>query len=189
MRERPNRVMAGGRGLLTTRMTRKRKKTLATFWNWNQRFFGTKDKGVYLAVRILLRVNSCIGLPSSSSRSGGNGRLKYSCRGPCSRSISSSSSISLVPWSPSWGFAWDDCKVSEPPDCLFFSEVTDFLLLRPMSDRRLMPLLLTVNLLVAHLERFVLSSLVLSGLLLSLLTVPSAVSLGVRGGIARMLRA
>lgn len=52
-----------------------------------------------------------------------------------------------------------------------------------------MPLLLTVNLLVAHLDRFVLSILLLSGLLLSLLAVPSPVSIGVRGGIARILRA
>lgn len=161
---------------------------LATFWNWNQRFFGMKDNGVYLAVRILLRVNSCIGAPSSSSSSGGNGKLKYSCRGPCSKSTSSSSS-SVPLFSPSSGFACDDCKVSVPPDCLFFSDRTDFLFWRPISDRRLMPLLLTVNLLVAHLDRFVLSILLLSGLLLSLLAVPSPVSIGVRGGIARILRA
>lgn len=143
---------------------------------------------MYLAVRILLRVNSCIGAPSSSSSSGGNGKLKYSCRGPCSRSSSSLSSVSSC-WSPSSGFAWEDCNVSAPPDCLFFSDATDFLFWRPMSDRRLIPLLLTVILLVAHLERFVLPIFLLSGLLLSLLAVPSPVSTGVRGGIARMLRA
>lgn len=53
---------------------------LATFWNWNQRFFGMKDKGVYLAVRILFRGYVCAGLPSSSSISFGRGRLKNSLR-------------------------------------------------------------------------------------------------------------
>lgn len=147
---------------------------------------GRKDKGVYLAVLILLRVNCCIGLPLSSSISFGNGRLKYSCRGPapCSGSSWFSSSGCWSPWA-----ACDDCSVSEPPDCLFFSEVMDFLLCLPINDRRLRLLLLTVNLLVAHLARFVLSILLLSGLLLPLLIVPSPVSLGVEGVIARVLRA
>lgn len=33
-----------------------RKKILARLWNWNHRFFGTNDSGVYFAVRILFRV-------------------------------------------------------------------------------------------------------------------------------------
>lgn len=48
----------------------------AMLWNWNQRFFGMNESGVYFAVRILFRVNRCIGCPSSSWSSGGNGRLK-----------------------------------------------------------------------------------------------------------------
>jgi len=40
---------------LTFKMTRKRKKMLATLWNWNHKFLGTKESGVYLAVRILFR--------------------------------------------------------------------------------------------------------------------------------------
>lgn len=79
--------------------------------------------------------------------------------------------------------------MSAPPDGLCFSDVTDFLFWRPMSDKRLMLLLLTVILLVAHLDRFVLSIFLLSGLLLSVLALPSPESTGVRGGIARMLRA
>lgn len=160
---------------------------LAIFWNWNHRFLGIKDRGVYFAVLILLRVKCCMGLPFSSTRSLGRGRLKYSCRGPgpcsCSScgSCSSGCSSSLA--------RCDDCSVSEPPDCLFFSDVTGFLLFLPMRDRRLRPLLLTVILLVAHLARFVLSILRLSGLLLPLLVAPSPGSLGVEGVIVRWLRA
>lgn len=43
-------------GKRTTRMTRNKKKMLAMLWNWNHKFFGMKDKGVYLAVRILFLV-------------------------------------------------------------------------------------------------------------------------------------
>lgn len=148
-----------------------------------------KDSGVYLAVLILLRVNCCAGLPSSSRRFCGKGRLKYSCRGPgpCLCSCSSSSS-----WSePSSWFCGEDRSVSEPPERRFFSDVTDFLFCLPINDRRFIPLLLTVIFLVAHLDLFVLSILLLSGLLLSLLVALSPVSLGVAGVgvIARLWRA
>lgn len=142
---------------------------------------------MYLAVLILLRVNCCTGLPSSSTRLCGNGKLKYSCRGPGPCACSSSSSC----WGPPSWFGGEDCIVSEPPDRRFFSEVTDFLFCLPTKDSRFILLLLTVIFLVAHLDRFVLSILLLSGLLLSLLVELSPVSLGVAGVgvIARLVRA
>lgn len=81
--------------------------------------------------------------------------------------------------------------MSEPPDRRFFSDVTDFLFCRPTNESRFILLLFTVIFLVAHLDLFVLSILLLSGLLLSLLVALSPVSLGVDGigVIARLLRA
>lgn len=157
---------------------------LAIFWNWNHRFFGTNDNGVYLAVRILLRVYCCAGLPSSSRNCSGSGRLKYSCRGPVA--CSSSSSTASVCWV---SLSCCDCNVVEPPDCLFFSLWAKFSVCRLIKESRFMLLLLTVNFRVAHLDRFVLSIFLLSGLLLPLLIVPSSASDGVCGAIVRQSRA
>lgn len=170
--------------ILTTRMTRKRKKTLAMFWNWNHRFFGKKESGVYLAVRILFRVNCCIGLPSSSTMLEGSGWLKYSCRGPgpCDSSSSSPSSAFCPPGCCEW-------RASEPPDCLFFSLWEGFNDCRPIRESRFRLLLLTVILRVAHLDLFVLSIFLLSGLLLPLLIVPSPASVGESGAIVWLSRA
>lgn len=129
-----------------------------------------------------------MGLPSSSRRFSGKGRLKYSCRGPgpcpCPSSSSSSSTSSSWP-------GGEDCNVSEPPERRFFSDVVDFLFCLPINDSRFTLLLFSVIFLVAHLDLFVLSILLLSGLLLSLLVALSPVPLGVAGVgvIARLLRA
>ncbi len=121
-------------------------------WNWNHRFLGMKDKGVYLAVRILLRVYVCAGRPFSSLNSLGKGRLKNRVLDP-------------GPWS-SLPFAWLFCSSpaslaccnevdsAEAPDCLFSVEVVLVCFL-PTRERRLRPLLLTVNFRVAHLDLFV----------------------------------
>ena len=63
-------------GPLTERIMMKRKYMLAILWNWSHKFLGMKLRGVYLAVRILLRVKRVMGWPSSSLASGGSGRLK-----------------------------------------------------------------------------------------------------------------
>lgn len=65
----------GSKEIRTPRMIRNKKKMLAMLWNWNHRFFGTNERGVYFAVRILFRGYSLMGWPSSSMSSG-SGRLK-----------------------------------------------------------------------------------------------------------------
>lgn len=119
----------------------------AILWNWNQRFFGTKDNGVYLAVRILFLVNCWVGCPSSSKSSSGSGLLKYSCRGTDFSStlcVLRESSLPCAGTSPGRG-------LSDPPDALFFSSAAFLACFLPTSDMRLWLLLFTVSLRVAHL--------------------------------------
>ena len=109
-----------------------------------------KERGVYFAVRILFRVYCCIGCPSSSWSSRGNGRPKYSCLGPgpspvCSTTLSSFCASSAGCPSTVW-------EMSVPPDALFFSFATFLLCFLPINERRFMELLLTVNFRVAHLD-------------------------------------
>ncbi len=129
---------------------------LAMLWNWNQRFFGMKDRGVYLAVRILLRVYVCAGRPLSSLNSSGNGKLKRRVRGP---GPSGSLLILLASlsgpdccWTPLVCFRAVDA--ADTPDCLFSVEVVRLCLL-PIRERRLMLLLFTVSFRVAHLDLLV----------------------------------
>lgn len=53
---------------------------LATLWNWNHRFLGMNESGVYFAVLILFRGKLYMGWPSPSSSSLGRGRLKNRVR-------------------------------------------------------------------------------------------------------------
>lgn len=127
---------------------------------------------MYFEVRILFLAYVCLGLPSSSLRSSGNGRLKYSCLGP-----TPSPSSSLSPWVvPSCGSA------SDPADAPFFSsDVLRACFFAP-SARRFKPLLLTVNFRVAHLVLLVGAG--ASGAPTSAVSSPSGSSLG--GGILEM---
>lgn len=99
------------------------------------------ESGVYFAVRILFRGNCCIGCPSSSWSSGGNGRLKKSCLDDELLLCASSTLL------PSFGAS----ESAVPPDALFFSLAAP-LLCFPSNESRFMELLVTVNLRVAHLD-------------------------------------
>lgn len=133
-------------------MTKNKKNILAMLWNWNHKFFGMKESGVYLAVRILFLVYVCFGSPVSSLNSSGRGWLKNRilpspssleaelCAS--SRSTSSSGSLTLSSRDP-WLV----------PDCLFFSVEVVRLCILSIIDTRFVPPLLIVNFLVAHLER------------------------------------
>lgn len=138
---------------------------LAMLWNWNQRFLGMKESGVYFAVRILFLAYSCVGYPSSSFRSSGNGRLKYSC-------------LFWAAWpsSSAWAATVSSCRsVSDPADALFFSCDVRSRPFLATSERRLRPLLLTVNFRVAHLDLFVCVK--VSGAPVSTASAPSGLSL------------
>lgn len=113
---------------------------------------------MYLAVRILFLEYVWIGLPSSSFKSAGSGRLKNKVllspsssdvvvlRASASLFGSSSTTVSSAPWLP---LDWLD-----PPDWRLFS-VASFFFILSMMEIRLRPLLLTVSLRVAHLDRVV----------------------------------
>lgn len=116
---------------------------LAMLWNWNHKSLGIKERGVYLAVRILFRGKCCIGRPSPSWSSGGNVRLKYSFLGAAPLLVSPSSLLSFCGTSADW-------ETSVPPDALFFSLAGVLFCNLPTNERRFMELLLTVNFRVAH---------------------------------------
>jgi hypothetical protein len=143
--------------LLTTRMTRNKKKILATLWNWNHKFLGIKDKGVYLAVRILLRVYVCSGRPSSSLNSGGKGMLTNNILPSASSSELDMVLAASARFSSSSGIVLSSTSSCRnellPPECLFFSLEPVLLCILSMMEPLLFPPLLTVNFLVAHLDR------------------------------------
>ena len=105
---------------------------------------------MYLAVRILFRVNCCFGCPSSSWSSRGNGRLKYNCLGPGPSPVPSTALSAFC--ASSTGCPPTGCEMSVPPDVLFFSLAIPLLCFLPINERRFTELLLTVNFRVAHLD-------------------------------------
>lgn len=74
-------------------MTNK-KYMFATWWNWKNKFFGMKLKGVYFAVRILFLPKLAFGCPSASLASSGKGILKKILRLVSSGSPPSEASVS-----------------------------------------------------------------------------------------------
>lgn len=102
-----------------------------------------KLKGVYLAVRILLRLYVCSGRPSSSRAESGNGLLKYMVRaGADGDDAAPSSSMFPVSFSP------------YVPAELRFSAFSLLAACRANIDRRLTEAARPVTLLVAHRNRF-----------------------------------
>jgi len=122
-------------------------------WNWNHKFFGTKLRGVYLAVRILFLPKLAIGWPSSSLASSGNSMLKKILR-------LTTSELSLLPSSDA-GSPWCSsgvcglCPMEFPPESLFFSFRGGPLCRRSIMEWRFLRPRCAETLCVAHLIRFI----------------------------------